>query len=158
MDKPVKVKIKETGDILTVEHFGYTVNNEDGSMSQFNEQDCIVIEEEEYDTDNVEDTGTIERVLPEEPEIMTCDNCEYSDKSGYSEPCDTCTRGITLKRISFNWTPKKPIVQKEKKIKLKISEKKLKYLQEIICDKCMKCDEECNEPCNLSRYIKKERE
>ena len=84
-------------------------------------------------------------------EERRCKTCTHYALHYNASPCDKC--------LDHNlWLPKEPIMQKEKKIKLKISEKKLKYLQEIICDKCMKCDEECNEPCNLSRYIKKERE
>ena len=79
-------------------------------------------------------------------EKLSCKKCVYA--SG-------CNKVLAVNGFCDGYERKD---EKPKKVKLKLSEKKLKYLQEIICDKCMKCDEECNEPCNLSRYIKKERE
>jgi hypothetical protein len=54
-------------------------------------------------------------------EVKSCDNCGYYDNLAYSEPCNTCTLGVTLKKVSFNWKPKvadeKPKVEKVKKYK-----------------------------------------
>jgi hypothetical protein len=164
--------------------------------------------QDEYDTDNVEEHGCIERVLPEEPkelpkigekwrvrqdlvigerydELMfmegmkkdyiivtgffanghvdtntyayslemldgrieepsdcgsdcvckevekSCDNCGYYDNLAYSEPCNTCTLGVTLKKVSFNWKPK---YTENKLEKVEPNKKVRKY--KYVCKSC----------------------
>jgi hypothetical protein len=41
----MKVRIKETGEILKVTHFGYTVWTKDGWMCNYDESECEVIEQ-----------------------------------------------------------------------------------------------------------------
>jgi len=44
----------------------------------------------------------------EEPkeQVKSCDNCKYRNQVRYSEPCDTCSKSITQRKISLNCTPK----------------------------------------------------
>jgi hypothetical protein len=96
----MKVRIKETGEILTVQHFGYTVNNEDGSMSQFNEQDCVVIEEpSEIKTGKVTSSDCGSDCVCKW-EVKSCKTC-------YHEDDDECTNEFDCEYKDFSgWKPK----------------------------------------------------
>lgn len=133
-------------------------------------------EEYEYDTNNVEEHGCIERVLPEEPSEKFCSTCFYeNDEDCMNDECEIGTlSGWQPKAEAKKWiccdckndckeeglTACTGYTKKEKKhkVKLKMSQKKFKYFKEIICRDCYlsKGVWECNKSCNLDRYIKKE--
>lgn len=116
----------------------------------------------------------------------SCSNCAYEELSRYSESCKNCSLGISLNKVTFNWKPKeakdkheqtyekafkdviestviaqyvkskKETKENTKKLKLRMSEKKFKKIQELICDKCALWEKDCNNVwCNLDRYLVK---
>jgi hypothetical protein len=114
----------------------------------------VIEDTEEYDTDNVEEHGCIERVLPEEPkELKSCVNCKYYDEI---VNCYSIVGGCNNRdKFEPKLADEKPKVEKVKKYKLKMKPNTLAYFQKIICKDCPMDIKDCGWDCNLDRYIVK---
>ena len=102
-------------------------------------------------------TITVSPIMPYCPEYMEAKLADEKPKVEKVNRDVTKTYPVVEKVKNSNGYRDRFKPKKVKKLRLKISVKKIKYLQEIICDKCLWDKQKCSEACNLSRYIVKEK-